>query len=192
MKMKTLSKALLVSLCAVLLVAASVLGTLAYLTSSDAVTNTFTVGKVAITLDETEVDEYGVAGQNPDRVKENTYKLIPGKTYTKDPTIHVNAESEKCWLFVKIENGLEGVATINGLDGWTLVDDTTDIYAFERVVTGNENVAVFATFTVDSDATEAELTDLADETIVVTAYAVQADGFATAADAWNGANSQFN
>ena len=41
--MKTRSKALLLTLCAVLLVAASVLGTMAYLTSTDEVTNTFTV-----------------------------------------------------------------------------------------------------------------------------------------------------
>lgn len=43
--MKTKSKALLLTLCAVLLVAASVLGTMAYLTSTDTVTNTFTIGQ---------------------------------------------------------------------------------------------------------------------------------------------------
>ena len=50
--MKTKRKALLLSLCAVLLVVASVMGTMAYLTSSDTGTNTFTVGKVAIKRDE--------------------------------------------------------------------------------------------------------------------------------------------
>ena len=50
--MKTKSKALLLTLCAVLLVAASVMGTMAYLTSTDKVENTFTVGNVKITLDE--------------------------------------------------------------------------------------------------------------------------------------------
>ena len=58
MKMKT--KALLVLACAVMLVAASVFGTLTYLTDNDAVTNTFTVGKVNITLDEALVTENGV------------------------------------------------------------------------------------------------------------------------------------
>ena len=53
--MKTKSKALLLTLCAVLLVAASVLGTMAYLTSTAKVENTFTIGKVEITLDETDV-----------------------------------------------------------------------------------------------------------------------------------------
>ena len=82
--MKTKSKALLLTLCAVLLVAASVLGTMAYLTSTDTVTNTFTVGKVEIKLDETDV-----TNPNGPRVKANSYKLMPGTTYTKDPTVTV-------------------------------------------------------------------------------------------------------
>ena len=53
------SKAILMALCAVLLVAASVMGTLAYLTSTDTVTNTFTVGNVQIKLDEAKVNEEG-------------------------------------------------------------------------------------------------------------------------------------
>ena len=59
--MKTKSKILLLMLCAVALVAASVLGTLAYLTSQDTVTNTCTVGKVAITRDESKVGARGFA-----------------------------------------------------------------------------------------------------------------------------------
>ena len=95
--MKARSKALLLTLCAVLLVAASVLGTMAYLTSSDTVTNTFTVGKVEIKLDETDVT-------NPTgpRVKANSYKLMPGTTYTKDPTVTVKAGSEESYVRMKV------------------------------------------------------------------------------------------
>jgi predicted ribosomally synthesized peptide with SipW-like signal peptide len=51
-KMNNKVKALLMACCAVLLVFASVLGTLAYLTdTTEKVTNTFTVGKVDISLD---------------------------------------------------------------------------------------------------------------------------------------------
>ena len=57
--MKKTSKALLLTICAVLLVAASVMGTMAYLTSADEVKNTFTVGKVAIKQDEAKVDANG-------------------------------------------------------------------------------------------------------------------------------------
>lgn len=95
--MKTKSKALLLTLCAVLLVAASVLGTMAYLTSTDTVTNTFTVGKVEIKLDETDVT-------NPtgSRVQANSYKLMPGTTYTKDPTVTVKAGSEESYVRMKV------------------------------------------------------------------------------------------
>ena len=48
--MKARSKALLLTLCAVLLVAALVLGTMAYLTSQAEVMNTFSVGQVKITM----------------------------------------------------------------------------------------------------------------------------------------------
>ena len=52
-KMNNKVKALLMACCAVLLVFASVIGTLAYLTdTTEKVTNTFTVGNVAIKLDE--------------------------------------------------------------------------------------------------------------------------------------------
>ena len=64
--MKKAKKVLVLLLCAVLLISASVAGTLAFLTSKATVTNTFTVGKVNLGedgkagLDETKVDEYGV------------------------------------------------------------------------------------------------------------------------------------
>ena len=99
--MKTKSKALLLTLCAVLLVAASVLGTMAYLTSSAEVKNTFTIGKVEIKLDEAKVDELGnVVSDN--RVQANEYKLMPGTTYTKDPTVTVKAGSEESYVRMKV------------------------------------------------------------------------------------------
>ena len=100
--MKTRSKALLLTLCAVLLVAASVLGTMAYLTSTDEVNNTFTVGSVAITLDEAEVDENGTPVEPAARVKSNEYKLMPGHTYTKDPTVTVEKGSESSYVRMKV------------------------------------------------------------------------------------------
>ena len=100
--MKTRSKALLLTLCAVLLVAASVLGTMAYLTSTDSVENTFTVGSVAITLDEAEVDENGTPVEGAARVKSNEYKLMPGHTYTKDPTVTVEKGSESSYVRMKV------------------------------------------------------------------------------------------
>ena len=100
--MKTKSKALLLTLCAVLLVAASVMGTMAYLTSTDKVENTFTVGKVAIKLDEAKANTDGSLVEGAARVKANEYKLLPGHTYTKDPTVTVKAVSESSYVRMKV------------------------------------------------------------------------------------------
>ena len=107
MKAKTKTKALLMSLCAVLLVAASVLGTMAYLTDSKDVKNTFTVGNVSIKLDEAKVDEKGNLVKNQDdtladRVTQNEYKLLPGHTYTKDPTVTVLKPSVESYVRMKV------------------------------------------------------------------------------------------
>ena len=112
MKAKTKTKALLMSLCAVLLVAASVLGTMAYLKDSKVVKNTFTVGNVAITLDEAKVDGNGNAIDKDDeivtnpadaeRVPGNAYKLLPNHTYTKDPTVTVKTPSVDSYVRMKV------------------------------------------------------------------------------------------
>ena len=133
MQAKTKTKALVLSLCAVLLVAVSVFTTLAFLKSSDSVKNTFTVGKVAITLDEAKVNEYGVADTAATRVKENTYKLIPGHDYTKDPTVHFAADSEASYLFVKVENGLSAIEADTKINAQILANgwgSSTELTAF--------------------------------------------------------------
>ena len=201
--MKTKTKALALALCAVLLVVSTVFVTMAYLTSTDSVTNTFTVGKVTITLDEAKVDEYGKEEEGASRVDANTYKLIPGHTYTKDPQIHVDTNSEDCYLFVKIENGLGTDGTINGLEenGWKAVDKQTGIYCYygtdangnlnenKKIVTANENIDVFDTFTFGEKANPETHTN---NEIIVTAYAIQADGFAskTVAETWASVNTE--
>lgn len=100
--MKTKSKALLLTLCAVLLIAASVLGTMAYLTSTAKVENTFTIGKVEIKLDEAKVNANGIPEEGAARVTANSYKLMPGTTYTKDPTVTVLKGSEDSYVRMKV------------------------------------------------------------------------------------------
>lgn len=76
---------------------ASIGGTLAWLTDTTTpLTNTFTVGDINIDLYEhdpnhgNEVTKTGV-----------TYQMIPGTSYSKDPVVVVEANSEKCYLFVE-------------------------------------------------------------------------------------------
>lgn len=139
--MKKFKKALLTVLSAILLVAISVGATIAYLTDDvDVVTNTFTVGNVSFNddealaggLDEATTDIYGAADEdtyveykdwaNYERTTENTYKLVPFHVYIKDPTVHLKAGSESCYVFVKVTNGIEGLEakeddyTVNGAE----------------------------------------------------------------------------
>lgn len=198
--MKTKTKALALALCAVLLVVSTVFVTMAYLTSkTDVVTNTFTVGKVTITLDEADVDLMGVKDSDA-RVKANEYKLIPGHTYIKDPTVHVDDESEDCWLFVKVENGLEDIIDAKTIEdqmndnGWSSVAGETNIYAYEKIATAKTgDYKVFDNFKLkdDADVSSYATADNEDSVINVTAYAIQADGFATAAAAWAEAPSDW-
>lgn len=199
--MKTKRKALLLTFCAVLLVVASVLGTIAYLTANDTVANTFTVGQVAINLDEAKVNPDGTPVANADRVKENSYKLLPGHEYTKDPTVHVNAVSENSWIFVKVENGIAAyeanttdykqIADQITENGWTALDGVANVYykSYAQNATGADLV-VFENFKVSDTANTvdgwANITDITEKStkVTVNAYAIQADGFDTAKEAW--------
>ena len=186
--MKKFKKALVLFLCAVLLVVGSVMGTLAYLTSNDTVTNTFTVGDVLITLDETDVDVNGVKDGDT-RVKANDYKLMPGHTYIKDPVVHVDAASENCFLYVKVNNPLVGIEADTKIadqmveNGWTLLNGSTDTYFYKDVCGAGFNISTFTQFTIRGDIQELGAYDALE--LTVTAYAVQQDGFNSAQAAWD-------
>ena len=199
--MKTARKVLILALCAVLLVSISVMGTMAYLTSQASVNNTFTVGKVAITLDEADVKTDGTYETTKDaRVDKNEYHLLPGHEYIKDPTIHVGSDSEDCWLFVKVENSIAAIedssntiAAQMAAKGWAPIAEGSNVYCRETANKAGDNVVVFENFKIAGTADvsgyaskDAEGKDTG-KAIVVTAYAVQADGFKTAAQAWKDA-----
>ena len=210
--MKTKRKALLLTFCAVLLVVASVLGTIAYLTSQDEVKNTFTVGQVAIKLDEAKVTEDGKAVTPAARVKENRYKLLPGHTYTKDPTVTVRSGSESSYIKMTVTftmaNELDAIFAPDGADltsifkgynpaNWIAkgntknTADNTRTYEFwykDAVGAPTADVALDALFdsiTVPNDITGEQLATIQGMKITVNAYAIQADGFETAAKAWD-------
>ena len=97
--MKSKKKAVLIAMCTILLVATSALGTFAYLTDSEAVENTFTVGRVGLKLDEAAVKPDGSYETDHDtRRQKNEYHLLPGHTYCKDPTVTVEANSEAAYI----------------------------------------------------------------------------------------------
>lgn len=118
MKAKVL-KSLLLAAMAILLVVATVLATMAYLTSSSAVSNVFTVGNITIDMKETKVNNAGepvnAAGVKVDNIADaaktdtNSYHLLPGSSYLKDPTITVSADCDPSYLFVRVRNDLKTI-----------------------------------------------------------------------------------
>lgn len=110
MNKKTIRNAVVLTLAAIILVTGSVLTTMAYLLSSAKVSNVFTIGNVKIEMFESPVTpdgKYNTAnGLKPERktADTNSYRLVPGTTYIKDPTIYIKQGSEPSLLFAKIKN----------------------------------------------------------------------------------------
>lgn len=209
-------KALLVVACALLLVAASVFGTMAYLTSTDEVKNTFTVGKVNIKLDEAKANPDGSLVEGAARVKANSYKLLPGHTYNKDPMVTVLSGSESSYVKMTVTfskaNELDNIFAPTGADltsifkgynaaNWIAKGNTKDAtantrtYEFwykEAVGAPTADIALDALFdsiTVPGEITKEQLATIEGMTITVNAYAIQADGFADADTAWAAFNN---
>ena len=198
--MKT--KKVLLTVAAFALVAvAAVSFTFAYLTDGvKTVTNTFTIGEVTIDLLEHQWDpeENDVTDEE---VYVNEYKLMPGHEYVKDPFVRVGENSEDCWLFIKIDNPLEEYIDANGTygtieeqledKGWSLVEGTEDVYAYEGICSADDEVQVFDGFKLIGDIDDEEYKALDGAEIVIKAYAIQADGFTTADEAWDAAPSDW-
>ena len=143
------------------------------------ITNTFTVGDVSITLVETTGNEY---------------KLIPGHTYAKDPKVTVATGSETCWLFVKAEsvNNVSNYVTYEIADGWTKLEVSGTDGVYYREVAADATTREFSVLAGDTikvldslTTTELATAKTSVPSLTFTAYAVQKDGFATAAAAWD-------
>jgi hypothetical protein len=87
---------------------------MAYLTSSAAVSNVFTIGNVKLHMYETKVTPDGkpaetVADGAMKSADTNSYHLQPGVTYLKDPTVYVDASSDRSYLFIRLRNDLKTI-----------------------------------------------------------------------------------
>lgn len=200
--MKKAMKVLGILLCAVLLVVGSVAATLAYLTAkSGTVTNTFTVGNVALKLTETQLDENGAPVLDADnnvvrREEGNSYHLISGNTYTKDPIVTVTI-NDKNTAYVRMMVEMEGaewfdiVGFLEGYDEdvWYLNNPTEqpvgDVVTYEfryaegAVDTSGDLPALFTAIDLKDLSTEdpkyQAITNL--KSISVEAHAIQSEGF---------------
>lgn len=128
-----MKKTLMIVIAIVLVVALSVAGTVAWMTSKDSVSNTFTVGSVAITLDEAKVgtDGKAITGEGATRVDANGYHLTAGGSYDKDPTIHVGEKSDDAYIVAKVTLTIDGNWSATKL--W---NDTYKMVELQTVVSG--------------------------------------------------------
>lgn len=180
------TKALVALLALVLVIGCSLGGTLAWLTDkTDAVTNTFTVGDINITLDET---------------TGNDYKILPGVNIPKDPKVTVEANSEACWLFVQVKEDnwpefKENDETTRKVN-YSIAEDWTELESdvYYRQVNASAEDQLFTILkgnqvTVSENLTKTEVNRITTKPqLTFTAYAVQKEGVNTAAEAWKIAN----
>lgn len=190
--MNKMKKFALIAVCAALLVCVTVGATVAWLTSkTDEVVNTFTVGDVKITLDEAEVTTAGVPVENAARVTANEYHLLPGNQYVKDPTVHVDAKSESCIVFVKVENGIKNIeapttAIYKNIEdqmagyGWQALTGHPGVYYKKATdsllpaeIPAGKKLKVFDRFMISYDADGDTLKAYKDAKITIKAYAIQ-------------------
>lgn len=186
-------KAFVAILALVLALGCAAGGTFAWLTAqTSTVTNTFTYGDINIELTETKP-----TGRNA--------TIIPGMNIEKDPKVTVKANSEACWLFVKVEKEgtfVDNKVTYSIRDGWipgtgangvpenvyyreVSADDAKAGVGY-YVLTGDEThpngvITVSDTLTKDDIKT---ITAENQPKLKFTAYAVQRDGIDNVADAW--------
>jgi hypothetical protein len=164
-------------------------------------------GKVEIKLDEAKVDAKGAATST--RTEEgNTYKLIPGSSYDKDPRITVLKGSEPSWVFfgiaidTKVSNVLDTknnvIATQLNTNKWKALQNAdksqvyytdTDgtkytIYYYPDKIDASAADKPLNTFTKFSVKTDANVSAADKATIKVKAFAIQSENLSTALAAW--------
>lgn len=195
-----MKKILSFALCLVLVAGLSIGGTLAWITAkTTTVKNTFTVGNINLTLQEHDyVPETNTLATTAATVVENKdYKIVPGMDLPKDPFVTVKADSEACWLFVKVEksdNWLEGMTyEMDKTVGWTELSANSGIYWIKVDATTKDtdfNILEGKTVDVSENITKDILNDLkSNPTLSFTAYAVQQNGLTTADAAWTQAQT---
>lgn len=177
------SKAFAAVLALALVLGCALGGTVAWLTAQTGpVVNTFTYGDIDIELTETKPENQQA-------------KIIPGVDIEKDPKVTVKANSEACYLFVKVEqtgNFVDGKVSYSIADGWTALEGENGVYYREvAATTADMDFYVLKNnkITVSDELTKGDIQNLsgANKTpkLTFTAYAVQKDGIADAATAWS-------
>lgn len=180
-------------------------GSMAFFTDRVEVQNiTTTIPEIKITVDESKVNEFGVKTADNKKVKENTYTLIPGYRYVKDPVIHVAENSYECYVFAEINNEIKNIESetdsIHGQmlqNGWIPVSGTENVYYYSEIAKAGMDLPLFHYFKVDGNKVVASSTpeneikdseyyleDYQGKNIHIKVYASQVVGFVDQTDSW--------
>lgn len=189
-KKRSSKKVAAMLLAVVLLIGVGVGGTLAWLSAqTNEVANTFTVGKIEITLTET------FNAKSVDTLSANDKwvgKIVPGGTEAKDPKITVKKDSEKCYVYALVENNMKindvfvvipNIITteweVIGTDGnktlYRYIGTKADANNIVDATSANVECGVFTQVTYVDNITETTITQLDGKTIVIDAFAHQSD-----------------
>lgn len=183
-------KILVPAVASLMLMSGVVGGSLAYLIDTTGpVKNTFTVGNVDITLEETgTTDGNGVATKN--------FKMVPGNSISKDPKVTVLADSEACWLFVEVieSDNLRDFIDYELNSSWIALDEEKQPGVYYREVEdakenkefsvlANDTVTVLTSVTKDM-MDEVEKDNSKAPTLTFKAYAIQQANIDNVNEAW--------
>ncbi|MBQ7874320.1 MAG: hypothetical protein IJ306_04055 [Oscillospiraceae bacterium] len=221
--LKSLGKIALLVVCMALLAISASAVTMAFLTDTDEDINTFVLGDVEITLDEAKVTPNGVPvvenGEQLRTSESNLYQLVPGGSYTKDPTVTVKGGGSEAYVrMVVTVKGLKQIKEVFGdsfdpekfIEGWEKdiwiyygteenAENNTVTYEFRyyKTVEGSETdfklEPLFTTFVVPKDITTEDVKILAENiNISVAGNGIQAAGFENEDEAWESFDIQIS
>lgn len=175
----------------VLVIGASVAGTLAWLIAqSETVTNTFTSAELFanpstdFTLWEhqaEDTDEDGRYRLNNTEVKSNTYEILPGVNIPKDPTVDIVDLEEHAYLYIKVTGTLPtGLSYSINSANWTALNGYTGVYVYSG--SEAENNVIKATDAAKKSFTATILTD--NQIVVANNYSGTSDDIKLSFDAY--------
>lgn len=158
--------------------------TLAWLTDdTEKITNTFTVGDVAISLHE--IVNFGTEETKNAADIVSGFKIVPGTSQTKAPFVKVIEGSEDAYVFMLVYNDFEiesGVTCDLNTTDWTEVSydnaaEHVKLYRYKEAVSANNPTnKLFNNVIYASTITSESIDGLENCTIKFKAYAIQATG----------------
>ena len=175
----------------VLVVGASVAGTLAWLTAQTAtVTNTFTSAELfsddgSFTLWEHKAKDDDGDGvytlDNSTEVTSNSYNILPGVNIPKNPTVDVVGLEEHAYLYIKVTSTLPtGLTYSIDSANWTALSGYDGVYVYSG--SNAENNIVKATNAAPETFTATILTD--NQIVVADSYSGTSDDIKLSFDAY--------